>query len=238
MSKLYYILSSIIFFYSCSPVISTVIEHKQDKIHNNEIIILNEEQKTQDDITFIGNFEASENRFFPNCDYSFILGKMRMAASLNGANIVDITHFKSSQMILSPCYKVTANLLRTDNLSRYKKMYYQDNDSVLSHGYALIHIYRFDATGLLGYDLYFDDDLIDNIKRSYKKTIKTNKFGNHIIWAKTERKESLTIDIQPGNEYYIRCDTKIGLLLGRPEIDFVDNNIGKFEYNSFIVKHN
>jgi hypothetical protein len=39
------------------------------------------------------------------------------------------------------------------------------------------------------------------------------------------------INIQKGEEYYVRCGIKMGVLMGRPEIYLIENSKGRKEYN-------
>ena len=40
--------------------------------------------------------------------------------------------------------------------------------------------------------------------------------GEHTFWAKTEVIESLTIDLEPNETYYIKGEIKMGAFVGRP----------------------
>jgi hypothetical protein len=64
------------------------------------------------------------------------------------------------------------------------------------------------------------------------KTVKVNKDGLNSIWAKTEAKEEIPINIKFGQEYYIRCGITMGAFVGQPKIELVDNRSGEIEFNS------
>lgn len=42
--------------------------------------------------------------------------------------------------------------------------------------------------------------------------------GRHIFWAETESRAAITLDIQPGQKYYIKGGVGVGMWAGRPEL--------------------
>jgi hypothetical protein len=54
--------------------------------------------------------------------------------------------------------------------------------------------------------------------------------------AKTESKVELPIDVVFGKEYFLRCSVKIGLMMGRPIMEFVSYQNGKAEFEAFNAK--
>ncbi len=104
--------------------------------------------------------------------------------------------------------------------------------------YALLHIYRFGGAGaLVGYDIHLGDEVICRAKNKWKTTIEIRKYGHNMIWATTESKIELPINIEMGREYYVRCGIKMGIAVGRPTLDLVDNTTGKFEFDSIVSKN-
>ncbi len=61
--------------------------------------------------------------------------------------------------------------------------------------------------------------------------IKVTQKGLNTIWAKTEAKTELPIDVEFGREYYLRCTVGMGLMVGRPKLELVNNRTGKAEFN-------
>jgi hypothetical protein len=56
------------------------------------------------------------------------------------------------------------------------------------------------------------------------------------LWAKTEKRIEFPIEIQPGQEYYIRCGVDMGAFVGRPSIEIVDSRTGKYEFDAIKSK--
>jgi hypothetical protein len=67
-------------------------------------------------------------------------------------------------------------------------------------------------------------------------TVKIDREGLITLWARTETKTELPIDIRFGNEYYIRCSISMGAFVGRPRLEQVDNKTGKLEIQSISDK--
>ncbi|MDR1091003.1 MAG: DUF2846 domain-containing protein [Prevotella sp.] len=108
----------------------------------------------------------------------------------------------------------------------------------LTEDCALLHIYRKSslAGAAISYDLYLDNDKIFRATNKSKTTIKITKEGMNTLSAKTETKTEIPINIQFGNEYYIRCGMKMGALVGRPKIEVMDSHTGKAEFEKIPLK--
>lgn len=53
--------------------------------------------------------------------------------------------------------------------------------------------------------------------------------GSYEMSASTEAKRSLTLNIEPGDERYVRLEVKMGLLAGHIKPVLVENSVGKEE---------
>jgi hypothetical protein len=87
------------------------------------------------------------------------------------------------------------------------------------------------AGAAIGYDVHIDNDFLYRARNNSKTTIKITKEGMATIWAKTESRVDVPIDIQFGREYYIRCGIRMGALVGRPVLEIMDNHTGKSEFD-------
>jgi Protein of unknown function (DUF2846). len=108
----------------------------------------------------------------------------------------------------------------------------------VDENYVLLHIYRKNslAGSAIKYNVHLDDTIICRAGNKWKETIKIEKEGLFTLWAKTETKTELSVEIEFGKEYYIRCGVKIGVVAGRPKIELVDNETGKNEFESIQMK--
>jgi hypothetical protein len=102
---------------------------------------------------------------------------------------------------------------------------------------ALLHIYRNSFAGMaVSYDLYFDNEFVFNVTNKSKITIRVVSEGIHTLWAETEAKTELQIDVRFGNEYYVKCGVGMGILVGRPKMELVHEQTGYTEYYKIKVK--
>ncbi|MDR0682470.1 MAG: hypothetical protein LBG15_11580 [Dysgonamonadaceae bacterium] len=101
--------------------------------------------------------------------------------------------------------------------------------------YAILNIYR--PKGFVGsfidYDLRLSDEwVLCTVKNNSWASIQVSQTGWQRVWAKTEASSEAFINIEPGNVYYIRCGVKMGLIVGRPSIEVVPNEVGEAEFEA------
>jgi len=53
--------------------------------------------------------------------------------------------------------------------------------------------------------------------------------GEVEFWAKTESKSSVTLDVKPGQIYYIKGTVGVGFIVGRPHLMIVESNVAEKE---------
>jgi hypothetical protein len=113
------------------------------------------------------------------------------------------------------------------------------NDDQPESEYALLHVFRQNTNiigGIINYDLHLGEEVICRVSNNWNETIKITKEGLNILWAKTERKVELPIDIQFGKEYYVRCSIIRGIFIGRPKLELIDNQEGIVEFQAIQEK--
>jgi hypothetical protein len=102
----------------------------------------------------------------------------------------------------------------------------------LSDDCALLHFYR-PATKIgvaVSFGVHLDDDVVFLAKYNSKTTVRVTKEGLKTLWATTESRAELPVDIKLGNEYFIRCNLGVGVFVGRPRLALVDNNDGRKQF--------
>ena len=139
---------------------------------------------------------------------------------------------------MSTCHRIKANILKVYEFNESLPELMSAEDSLLANAdYALLHIYRFGGVGsLVGYDLYLGDSVLVRVKNNWKETVVVRKDGLNTIWAKTESKAEIPINIENGKQYYVRCGLVMGAFVGRPTIDLVKSTTGKAEFESIKEK--
>lgn len=136
-------------------------------------------------------------------------------------------------MFGSTCDRIQAKILRVDDPKELMTLKEYKSPLVDSTwNYAKIYIYRPNGIGpLVGYNLYLNDSLLFRVKNNSKQEIKIKKEGTHTLWAKTESKTEISIDIEFGKEYYLRCGVLMGVMVGRPQLQIIDAISGKSEFD-------
>jgi len=113
----------------------------------------------------------------------------------------------------------------------------ESSQAATHEDYALLHIYRRCAYGaMINFDLHIDENVICRVKNKWRETIKIDREGLVSLWAKTEAKIELPILIEFGKEYFIRCSVTMGVAVGRPKLELVDEHTGKEEFEASMGK--
>ena len=109
----------------------------------------------------------------------------------------------------------------------------QHSDNQLSGDYALLHLYRPKSmVGMaISYNLQLGDEVVFRVKNNSKTTLKVTSAGLKTLWAKTETRTELPVNVKLGQEYYIRCGLGMGAFVGRPKLEQVDSQRGKAEFS-------
>lgn len=109
---------------------------------------------------------------------------------------------------------------------------------ILDVDYAVLYVYRYGGYGsAVSYDLYLGDSVICRVSNNFKKEIHLKKDGMNSLWAQTESKKEIPINMKYGHQYYLRCGIETGVFVGRPTFELVDYQTGKAEYDAFNAKN-
>jgi hypothetical protein len=214
---------------SCAPRISTAISKKYSALdYREEVRVLGLQDPVPTNSEKLGVIKIGDTGFSTNCGWDVVIDKAKMEARKVGGNAIKITDHILPSVMGSSCHKITATILKVENFDNFPAA--EVDSSLLNADYALLHIYRCNGEGfLVNYDLHLGDTVICRVKNKWKKTIKIKKDGLNTLWAKTEAKEELPINIEFGNEYYIRCSITMGAFVGRPRLEIVDKEMGEAE---------
>lgn len=229
----------LILFYSCSPKVNSRLANstypKLDP--NTEVIVLASDEKVPDKSDFIGELKIGDSGFSTDCGYKKVMQEAKDEARQNGANLLEIVQIKEPNFG-STCYRLKAKMYRNtdaDAMSEFisnreirgKSRLPSDAD------YAIVYFYRPDNFygSAIGYKIRLDDEtVIGRVRNGEKFEFKTTDFGEHTFWAKTEATDSVVINIEKGQEYFVRCSISMGAAVGRPQIELTDNFIGINEF--------
>ncbi|WP_396179317.1 hypothetical protein [Flavobacterium sp.] len=202
------------------------------------VIVLNIEDQVPSDSEFIGDVKIGDSGFTKDCGYNEVVSDAVSAARSAGANIVHIVEIKKPTALGSTCYRVKAKMYRnfdSESLATITNKRDLKNKSRLPEDadYALIHFYRpsSGAGYLLGYKIKnINDSVVGRLRNGEKFVFKTKNFGYHKFYGVLETKEEININVEKGKEYFVRCSVNMGVVLGRPEINLIENYIGMKEF--------
>lgn len=234
MKKLLFVLAGCLMLLgSCSPKLLTSISKSYPALdYLQEIRVYDLQNAEPDDAEYLGMLKSGNSGLTPNCDYESVIEKAKAEARKIGGNALKITAHNIPGVLGTPCHQITARILRVNDWEISQTTLLSDS-SMLYADFALLHVYRFSGFGpMVNYDLYLGDSMICRIKNKTNTTIQIHKDGLNTIWAQTEAKTEMPINIKFGNEYYIRCSLTTGVLMSRPKFELVDNKTGLVEFES------
>lgn len=224
---------------ACSPKIrSNLVNTTFSPLETGEeIILLDETEKVPQNSTFIGDLKIGDSGFSTDCGYNTVIENAKENAQKSGANIIELTEVKEPNFG-STCYRIKAKLYRNTDQEAIAGLITKRNFRNKSRlpenaDYAVIYFYRpknFQGS-MIGYKIRLDDETeIGRVRNGEKFEFKTKDFGEHKFWGKTESQDSVVINVQKGQEYFIRCGIKMGAVVGKPEMYLIENHIGISEY--------
>lgn len=231
------IISALIFFSSCNPKISTSISKSYPALdYKQEVVVFGLDQPEPDNAEVLGQVKIGDAGLSTNCGYDIVMDKAKLEARKAGGNAIKIIEHKPPTAMGSECHRITARILKVENIENYTPK--AEEEVLLNVDYAILNVYRYSGTGaLVSYDLYLGDSVICRVKNNFKTTLHIEKDGLNSLWARTEAKSEVPIDIKMGKTYYLRCEITMGAFVGRPKLELIDSKTGKAEFESFKAKN-
>lgn len=98
--------------------------------------------------------------------------------------------------------------------------------------YAVVYLYRPSSYVATPYDVYIGTEKVYRSRKFTKQAVKLYKPGQYEIWAETETKEVMPLDVELGKDYYVRTGTTFGEEIWRPAFTIVSAADGKGEWNA------
>jgi hypothetical protein len=198
------------------------------------VFALNEEIPTNSEN--LGSVKVTDNGFSIKCGFSEVIEKAKIEARKVGGNGIKIVDHTPPSAMGSSCHKIKAIILRIDDT---EDLQFNEEPKINPDiDYAIINVYRYGGMGsLISYDLLLGDSVLCRVRNNFKKEIHVKKDGRNTLWARTESKAEVPINIEIGKTYYLKCAVTTGIMVGRPKLQLLDNEYGKIEYESFNAKN-
>ena len=228
----------LIFLGSCNPKISTSISTNYQPLdYKQEVVVIGLSQAEPDNSEYLGEVKIGDSGFSVNCGYDVVIDQAKLEARKVGGNAIKIIEHKPPTAMGSSCHRITARILKVKDVEYYM-VETEDEEILLDVDYAVFNVYRYGGAGaLVGYDLYLGESVICRVQNNYKTTLHIKEDGLNTLWAKTEAKAEVPIDVKIGKTYYLRCGIGMGAFVGRPKLELVDYKTGKVEFESFNAKN-
>ena len=230
-------LFAIIFLYSCNPKVSTKLTRSLPPLDfRQDVLVFGLDQAEPENAETLGTVKVGDAGFTTMCTYEIVIDKAKLEARKVGGNAIKIIKHSPPSGFGSSCHSITAKILKVEDFENYIS---DEKETVIPDiDFAILNVYRYGGSGaMVNYDLYLGDSVICRVKNNFKTTLHITKDGLNSLWAKTEAKSEVPIDVKMGHTYYLRCGIKIGALVGRPDLELVNNKTGKLEFESFKAKN-
>lgn len=231
-----FVIVGFIFFSSCSPKISTSLSKSYPPLdYKQEVLVIGLDQAVPENSEVLGQVKIGDTGFSTNCDYDIVIDKAKLEARKAGGNAIKIIEHTPPSAMGSSCHRITAKILKIENIENYTPKVEQE--VLLDVDYAILNVYRYSGAGaLVSYNLYLGDSVICRVKNNFKTTLHIKKDGLNSLWAKTEAKSEVPIDVKMGKTYYLRCGITMGAFVGHPKLELIDSKTGKAEFESIKAK--
>lgn len=231
------VLLSALLFSSCNLKITTELAKTYPTLdYREDVLVLGLGEQEPENAEFLGEVKIGDSGLTTKCDYNLIIDYAKLEARKIGGNAIQITKHIPPSDFGSTCHSITANILKITDIEAFLNHENTPKEQP-AFDYALLHIYRNTAYGaLVTYNLHLNDSVICRVKPRWKTTVKVDKPDTYTLWAKTEVRKEVTLLLEPGKEYYIKCGVNMGAFVGRPSIDIVENGYGKKEFTSIKQK--
>jgi hypothetical protein len=230
------IVITVLIVISCSPKVNTTLIKSYPALdYKEEVEVLGISDTVPASAIVIGKVKIGDSGFSTDCGWNTVIEKAKLEARKAGGNVIKIIQHIPPKAMGSSCDRIIVNILRVDNPEEIKLIKTRNISKIDSTWkYAKLYVYRKPGYGsLIGYDLYLGDSLIYRVKNRSKQEFKITKKGLNKLWARTETTSEVPVDFEYGKEYYLKCSVVMGVMMGRPKIEFVEKLQGNSEYSSF-----
>lgn len=226
----------LLFLVSCGPKISTSILKTYPGIdYKQDIVVLDLDQEAPPEAEVLGTVKVGDTGFTSraNGQFDVVLGKAKLEARKAGGNAIKITQHLFPGFN-STSHRITCDILRVDD----PESLLPARVEVSEHpDYAMLYFFRSSGAGaLVSYDVHLGDSTVCRMGPNTTGAIKVESAGRFEVWARTESKVSLPLDIELGKDYYIECSVSMGAFVGRPAFSLCDRAGGKSAYESILRK--
>lgn len=211
----------------------------QELSDTTEVLVLKQKETLPPDAKYIGKIKITDKGFKTNCDYDQTIEQAKRKARAKGADIIKIIWLKEPSLLGSTCYRLYADVYYMPDVAAYISNKEKPVDEQLKDllpdtaSYALLYIYRPSIyTGsMIQYNLHVNDSEVCRVANGSRCIVKLTQAGKTKLWARTESRAQMEIDVKPGKVYFLKCGIKMGIMVGEPDMNLIDPSQGLAEFN-------
>lgn len=206
---------------ACNPRVSTTITSTRPVIsYDEEVVVLDLTAPIPDDAERLGSVKVGDTGFTTNCSYAVVLDCAIAAVRKAGGNMLKITEHRQPTALGSACHRIEGIIFWVADPQSMAETIAADTLSDLD--YAVLYVVRPPGLGaMISYNLNLGKQELCNVKNNSKQQIIIREEGRNTLWAQTEVKREIPIDIVFGKSYYVGCSLKMGIAVGRPYIELL-----------------
>lgn len=238
MRRMFYLLLASGFLYQCaqksSP--STTAFRANPLPDSIAVFMLQPDELVPDNSKFVREIQMGQSLFSSNCGYKNLMNYARFTAKQSGANLIHLTQINKPAMG-NGCYHVTARLYSNFEAEDLKKLADRQkaaNQSKLPKDadYAIVNFYRpknYEGA-IVSYSIKVDGkETIGKSSNGHFFQYKVTQFGKHRFSGKTGKQDFVVINVEKGQEYYVRCGVTKGSNIALPDMYVIENYVGERE---------
>ncbi|MCC2547378.1 DUF2846 domain-containing protein [Hymenobacter sp. BT175] len=202
----------------CSPRVRTVLNDVSRPAlpADAHVVILDENTPAPKGTLLLGSISIGDTGFSAGCSFDKVLEIATARARQLGGNLVKLTRLTPPDEH-STCFRIEADLLSAADLPALATAVAREKDarqaSYLLAGtpYALLYLYcPASPENLKAYDVLVDKRVLYRANRHTMRVLKINRAGTYTIRPDSPTAEPLTLTMEPGQEYFVRCDAQPG----------------------------
>ena len=218
---------------ACSPKVTSSLTSSYPPLDpSEEVYVVELNAPEPENAEFLGSFKIGDSGFTSNKNgsYEAVIELARQQARLAGGNVVRIRRHQKPDM-KSTIHRITADILRVQDP---EALVLEESQVINSDhpDYAIVYFYRDGsaAGAFVNYTVNIGEEKVYRCKPGTKAEVKIFEEGTVEIWARTEARVTVPLQVKLGGEYYVRCSVDMGAFVGRPNLEQVSASSGKAEY--------
>ncbi|MDO7844881.1 hypothetical protein Q5H92_00820 [Hymenobacter sp. M29] len=201
------------------------------------VLVLDVDEYSPNGCALVANVFVGESGTTLNCGLDRMMSEALRQARQAGGNVLKLTELRPPSMA-STCYQITGEVFYAPDLAAVQadisRQRAADEKPRLPAGtpYALLYVYRPTSLGAtaLTYDVRLNDSVVYQARFGSRSIIRLTKPGAVTLWTENGGKP-LTLEVEPGKEYYLRCGLQGSTFKPRPWLSFVSTRQGRQEYD-------